>query len=121
MEDMAVFMGQNLYGINMAIMEVEAWFLGMPQSLLGLNKVFSQTFIKQNSTKIDLDSDSETTIFHPAEAIVDLGRQAGVLPYDKHDYEIINMCGKLTKEDYQSLVKSDKCESFKSFVYDLIE
>lgn len=110
----------SILKIHYAIMEVEAWFLGMPQSLLGLNKVFSQTFIKQNSTKIDLDLDPETTIFHPAEAIADLGRQAGVLPYDKHDYEIINMCKCLKRSDYESLMRSGKCQSFNLFAQELL-
>lgn len=110
----------SIISIHHAIMEVEAWFIGMPKSLLGLDKRFTPEFIHQHSTKIDLDTDPEKTIFHPAAAIADLGKAAQAHIYDKHDYEIQNMCNQLSRDDYATLISSGKCEAFASFAQKLI-
>lgn len=110
----------SIISIHHAIMEVEAWFIGMPKSLLGLDPRFTPEFIHHHSTKIDLDSDPEKTILHPAVAIAELGKVAQAHIYDKHDYEIQNMCNQLSREDYVALMSSGKCMAFTSFAKKLI-
>ena len=58
---------------HFAIMEVEAWLLGMHDYLLSVDKRLTGDYIKE-STGIDLDADPEKTIVHPA---VELGRIYG--------------------------------------------
>lgn len=85
--------------IQYAIMEVEAWLLGMPkfyEYLSGIN-------------------DPETEIFHPAAKLGEL-RQAEGLTYQKHRDEIEGIMGSISKEDYLALIDSGRCQSFKNFV-----
>lgn len=110
----------HLLRIHHAIMEVEAWLLGMPSCLLGLNSAMTIDYIRSQGYSFVDDQDPETTIFHPAAEIAKLGRSLNIKPYDKHDYEIINMCKHLERSDYESLMKSGKCQSFNQFAQDLI-
>lgn len=110
----------RLLRIHHAIMEVEAWLLGMPSSLLGLSPAMTKEYIRsQGYTFVD-DLDPETTIFHPTAEIAKLGRSLNIQPYHKHDYEIINMCKCLKRSDYESLMRSGKCQSFNLFAQELL-
>ena len=84
--------------IQFAIMEVEAWLLGMPkffEQLSGIN-------------------DPESDIYHPAAKLEEL-RQAEGLTYQKHREEIEGIMGSISKEDYLALIDSGRCKSFKNF------
>lgn len=89
--------------LHYAIMEVEAWLLGMPKYMEIL-------------TEID---DPEKEIYHPAAKLAELRKEEG-LTYDKHKEEIENIVGNLTKEDYLSLFHSGRCRSFRTFVETLV-
>ena len=85
--------------LHFAIMEVEAWLLGMPK------------FIKQLS---DI-KDPETDVYHPAAKLKELIGAMGS-SYDKHQGEIESLMDQVTKDDYLALLQSGRCASFKSFV-----
>lgn len=89
--------------LHYAIMEVEAWLLGMPSYMERLQNI----------------TDPETEIFHPAAKLAEL-RNAEGLTYDKHKEEIENIVGNLTKNDYLALFHSDRCQSFRTFVETLV-
>lgn len=109
-----------LLRIHHAIMEVEAWLLGMPSCLLGLDSAITTDYIRsQGYTFVD-DQDPETTLFHPTAEIAKLGRSLNIQPYHKHNYEIINMCNHLKRSDYESLMQSGKCQSFNLFAQELL-
>ena len=85
--------------IQFAIMEVEAWLLGMPkffESLSGVN-------------------DPEKDVYHPAIILEEL-RKAEGLTYQKHRDEIEAIMGSVTKDDYIELIGSGRCQSFRKFV-----
>lgn len=50
---------------HFAIMEVEAWLLGMHHYLEAIDSKLTTDYVKKE-TGLDLDMDPETTIFHPA-------------------------------------------------------
>lgn len=89
--------------LHYAIMEVEAWLLGMPKYMEILT---------------DID-DPEKEIYHPAAKLAELRSLEG-LTYDKHREEINNIVGKLTKDDYLALLHSGRCHSFRTFVDTLV-
>jgi len=89
--------------MHFAIMEVEAWLLGMPKFIELLQDI----------------NDPETDIYHPAAKLAELRSLEG-LTYDKHREEINNIVGKLTKDDYLALLHSGRCHSFRTFVDTLV-
>ena len=95
-----------------SIMELEAWFLGMPHLFLHDNLT---TTTVEGALAIDLEKiDPETTVFHPANtlhAILELGGGQ----YAKKKEEINTIMGRTTKEDFQALYESEKCSSFNQY------
>jgi hypothetical protein len=106
--------------ICFAIMEIEAWFLGMYQIFERLDTRLTVEYIK-TQTEIDLKNvNPETAFFHPANQMEAIYKIAG-LSYDKKkgDIEAIAQC--LTQEDYTDLINSGKCHSFHQFYQALEE
>lgn len=85
--------------MHFAIMEVEAWLLGMPKFMELLQDI----------------NDPETDIYHPAEKLTELMENIGS-GYDKHSKDIESIIGNLEKEDYLALYESGRCASFRKFV-----
>lgn len=89
--------------MHFAIMEVEAWLLGMPRFMEFLQDI----------------NDPETDIYHPAEKLKELMEAMGS-GYDKHSKDIESIIGDLEKKDYLALYESGICQSFRKFVNVLI-
>ena len=103
---------------HFAIMEVEAWLLGMHDYLLSFDKRLTSDYIK-DITGVDLDADPEKTIVHPA---VELGKIYGLVgkQYDKNLSDIETIMSILTTDDFCKLMDSGKCHTFKMFVESLL-
>ena len=67
---------------HFAIMEIEAWFMGMDGFMERLDGSLTRDYIIQN-LNISLDDDPETTLFHPAAELSKLYALVGK-QYDKH-------------------------------------
>ena len=97
-----------------AIMEIEAWFLGMYQIFERIDKCLTIEYIK-TQTGIDLKNvNPETEFFHPANQIEEIYKIAGLI-YDKRKGDIETIANFLTQEDYNNLLNSGKCDSFQQF------
>ena len=103
---------------HFAIMEVEAWFLGMSGYLNKIDGRLTQEYVQKN-LGIDLGHDPEKTVFHPA---VELGKIYSLVgkQYDKHLSDISAIMSKLTRDDFLELIGSGKCRAFKSFAESLL-
>lgn len=103
---------------HFAIMEIEAWFLGIDGFMERLDERLTQDFISHN-LNISFDDDPEKTVFHPAEEwgkIYDLiGKK-----YDKHKSDISSIMSVLTNDDFLRLIHSGKCNTFKMFAESLL-
>jgi hypothetical protein len=97
---------------HFAIMELEAWFLGIPE--LWERKGISNQSIKEK-LGFDLSTiDPETTILHPAETIKDILKIINE-PYRKQVSEVESLMSCIEKQDFEDLQNSQKCNSFKEF------
>lgn len=103
----------SLLHMQFAIMEVEAWLLGMENLLLRINPALTVEQVHQD-LGISLNRDPETQYFHPAAILKKIFALVGI-NYDKHESDISSIMGLLTKEDFLQLLASDKCSSFKKF------
>lgn len=103
---------------HFAIMEVEAWFMGMDGFVERLDERLTRDFVSQN-LNISLDDDPEKTLFHPA---AELGKIYALVgkQYDKHKSDISSIMSLLTNDDFLSLINSGKCSTFKMFAESLL-
>ena len=108
----------EIVDFHFAIMETEAWLLGMCEFLELIDSRLTIENI-QNQTGLDLKSDPKKTIFHPAHELSKLYASVGK-QYDKHQSNISTIMSHLTKENYLQLIKSGKCLSFKKFAQSLL-
>ncbi len=87
--------------MHFAIMEIEAWLLGLSETL-------------------DAGIDPENAFYHPASEIVN--HFSGVLTsYGKHKSEVEKLTGRFTKDDFVKLLSSDKCASLRIFAEAIVE
>lgn len=91
-----------------AIMEVEAWILGM------------SWFLKREYPNISLPSeiDPETAFLHPYDVIHKAFNQVGVL-FEKHWSDVLAVFNRIKKEDFDKLYKCNICSSF-NFFFDIL-
>lgn len=91
-----------------AIMEVEAWILGM------------RRFLEREYSNLSLSEgiDPETTYVHPYKDIHTAFNSIGVR-FEKHWGDILAVMNRMTKEDFDSLYASPCCTSFNAF-YELV-
>lgn len=104
--------------VNFAIMEVEAWLLGMGWYLEQENSRLTQNYLL-GKLAFDLECDQEQTEYHPANRLDCIYRHIGS-QYGKHQDEIYSIMSKLGKEDFMLLLDLPKCGSFNRFISNLI-
>lgn len=104
--------------ICFAIMEIEAWFLGLETLFSSIDISLTPEAI-QEKTSIDIRQDPEVTSFHPYVTLCKILDLKGIR-YNKHESDISSLISKLTKTDYEILLDSGKCASFKTFLALLI-
>ena len=117
-EQIAAIENGEKIAFHYAIMEVEAWLLGMYQYLERIDERLTPDYIKKN-VGLDLTQDPETTIFHPAVELGKIYESVGKL-YGKHDSDISTIMSILTKDDFSNLMASGKCNSFTAFMGSLL-
>lgn len=93
-----------------AIMELEAWWIGIPSLWKGIDN----TIKKQHQTSFE----EPESIFHPA-VFVDQLFQAQQSTYKKKKGEVESIVGRISREDYVELLGSQRCPSFCEFVQHL--
>jgi hypothetical protein len=94
-----------------AIMELEAWFLGMPRLLLNIHNDLTIENI-EIGLGYNLETlDPESTFFHPAKDLNKIYNLVG-LKYTKSKNEINSLISRSKKEDFEQLNSSVKCNSF---------
>ncbi len=111
---------RNFHGFvhcHFAIMEVEAWLLGMGWYLQKVSASLTPLVIK-SSLKIDLNKDPETTFYRPAKQLAKIYKFLGSA-YRKKEDEVLSIMNLLDKSDFEKLLRSGRCKSFVDFVHSL--
>lgn len=103
---------------HFAIMEVEAWLLGMSGFLEKVDECLTTEYVRQN-VGINLEDDPEKSIFHPAAELGKIYMLVGK-QYDKHQSDISAIMSKLNTDDFIKLMESGKCQTFKRFAESLL-
>ncbi len=97
-----------------AIMETEAWFLGLHEIFEKIDNQLTNDFIF-NQLAIDLENtDPEKAIFHPSTLLEQIYSLVGN-KYQKHKGDIETLAHHFDKENITTLLQRDKCNSFNIF------
>ena len=110
---------ENYVHCHFAIMEIEAWLLGMGWYLSKHDPLLTQDYIL-SELEFDLDKDPESIEFHPAGRLKGIYGLAGK-NYDKHAHEVNAIMSHIEKRDFEFLLELEKCESFKNFITTLTD
>lgn len=96
-----------------AIMEVEAWILGLKNCFTHLDAQLQSGYIAEK-LGYNLDQlDPEVTFFHPASNMEEIYKLVGKT-YNKSKGDINAIMGNLQKQHFIDLAESSKCSSFKN-------
>lgn len=97
-----------------AIMETEAWFLGLHEIFEKIDNQLTSDFIF-NQLAIDLENtDPEKAIFHPSTLLQQIYSLVGS-NYQKHKGDIEKLVHHFDKENIKTLLERNKCNSFNIF------
>lgn len=116
-DTLAQYDPQGLTHLCFAIMEIEAWLLAMSDVFQRVDSRLDSQWLC-NNVNVDINKDPEKEYFHPYSKIEAIYASISK-PYGKHWDTIKGIIFKLTKDDFDQLYNSDKCNSFKVF-YDTI-
>lgn len=108
----------DILRMNFAIMEVEAWFLGMGWYLEREDTCLSCEYLRLQFG-LDLNDDPEVSTYHPANELDMIYAHVGKV-YGKHENNVNAIMGKLYREDFIKLCESSKCESFRKLLVNLL-
>jgi len=99
---------------HFAIMEIEAWWLGMYNVFAKIDSRLTPEFIKAE-LKYDLTKiDPQTEFFHPADIIEQIYYLIGKI-YTKRKGQAEDITQKINEIDILDLIESGHCASFKQF------
>lgn len=105
--------------VHAAIMELEAWFLGMYNLFERLNPALNINYIEEKLGFNLNIIDPQTEFFKPAD-IVDNILQLVRLPYKKSEHDVESICSKIDINDFPTAFANGRCISFKNFYDELL-
>ena len=105
--------------IHFAIMELEAWFLGMYNIFERLNSALNINYIEENLGFNLSTIDPQIEFFKPAD-IVDKILQLVSSQYKKSKDDIESICSKIEMADFSNAFENGRCVSFKNFYDDVL-
>jgi hypothetical protein len=99
---------------HFAIMELETWLLGINGIFSDFNEELTTEKIEEE-LEVNLEEiDPEKEVFHPAKLISEIMSLVNE-SYDKKKGEVNKFMGRISKEDFNILFESNKCETFNQF------
>jgi len=104
---------------HFSIMEIEAWWLGMETLFEKVDSRLNSQFIGEYLDFFLESIDPETSFFHPAETLKQILALVNI-PYDKKLGQVESITSKISIEDVETLLRTEKCASFKKFYESLL-
>ncbi len=103
---------------HFAIMEVEAWFLGICNIFEKINTKLTVQYIAEK-LQFNLDEiDPQEKFVRPSEKVNQIFQLIG-RKYDKSRGDVEIICREIDRNDIQAILESNRCQSFKGFYTDI--
>ena len=104
----------NRIKLCFAVMEIEAWFLGMYDLFQKIDPLLTVEYIKQN-LGIDLKRiDPQKEFYHPYDQVKSISGLCG-REYGKKAGEVESICSKMDSSSFDKAVENNRCMSFADF------
>ncbi|HEG44016.1 MAG TPA: hypothetical protein ENH94_08210 [Phycisphaerales bacterium] len=97
-----------------AIMEFEAWFLGMYNLFERLDPALTIAYIEEKLGFNLSVIDPQIEFFRPSDKVTDILRLGG-RQYQKSEHDIESICSKIDIKDFSNAFEKGICMSFKDF------
>ena len=104
--------------IHIAIMELEAWFLGMYDIFRRINSRLSVDYIEKELGFNLADIDPQTEFFKPTEEVDRIFQLVGP-PYKKSEHDVESFCSQINTTDPCNAFKNGRCTSFRDFYQEM--
>lgn len=105
--------------MRVAIMELEAWFLGMYNIFGRINSRLSVDYIEKELGFNLADIDPQTEFFKPAEEVHKIFQLVRAR-YHKSEHDVERICSKITPTDFCNALENGRCGSFRDFYEEIL-
>lgn len=105
--------------MHIAIMELEAWFLGIYDTFKRINSILTVEYIANQLGFNLADIDPQTEFFKPAEEVDRIFKLVG-LQYKKKEHDVESICSKINSENLYNAFENGRCSRFKDFYEELL-
>jgi hypothetical protein len=100
--------------MHFAIMELEAWFLGMYNIFERVKPELNIAYIEEELGFNLVVIDPQTEFFKPANEVDKIFKLVG-LQYQKTEHEVESLCSEMNTNDFSNALENGRCISFKDF------
>ena len=105
--------------LHFAIMEVEAWFLGMYNLFSRIDHILTVEYIRERLS-IDLTiTDPQREYFRPSQQISMICELCG-RSYSKKRDEVESICSNMESADFENAIEDDRCGCFADFYQEIV-
>jgi hypothetical protein len=104
--------------ILFAIMELEAWFLGIHIIFERMNPVLNVGYIEKELGFNLNNIDPQTEFFKPSNTVHNILRLVNI-KYKKSKHDIESICSKINESDFRNLSENGKCNSFRNLYLEI--
>ncbi len=104
---------------HFAIMEVEAWFLGMYNLFNRIDPILTADYIRE---KLGIDliaTDPQKEFYKPSQQVSTICELCG-RSYSKKRDEVESVCRKMKSEDFENAKENGRCQCFAELYQDII-
>ena len=102
-----------------AIMEVEAWFLGMYNLFSRINPILTVKYIKEKLSYDLTITDPQKEFHKPSEQISLICGLCGG-SYSKKRGEVERVCSKMTPGDFENAIENGRCRCFADLYQEIV-
>jgi hypothetical protein len=106
--------------MHIAIMELEAWFLGMYNIFKRLDPALSIDYIEKEFGYNLSGIDPQTVFFKPSDIFSDI-LQLINWQYKKSEHEMEHICSKINMNDLSDAFENGRCINFKNFYDEILK
>jgi hypothetical protein len=105
--------------MHIAIMELEAWFLGMYNMFERLNPALHIDYIERELGFNLSVIDPQTEFFKPTDIVSNI-LQLISWQYKKSEHDIESICSRINMSDFSNAFENGRCTSFKDFYNEIL-
>jgi len=105
--------------LHFAIMELEAWFIGMYNLFCKINSALNVNYIEHKTGYNLAEIDPQREFYKPSDELDRILRLVG-MQYVKHSHDVNSISSQIDSTDCDNAIENGRCQSFKCFYQRLL-